>query len=189
VVFILAPKAAKTSSTASTRKRVAKQSVIDEDDSLETIGRRLHTSAVPERLPCRDEQFDEVRNFVQSTLNNGSSRSLYISGIPGTGKTATVHQVSIPLHSSASPPLLNPLQVIRYLRNSGVHFEFVEVNGMRLTEPAQVYVEIFRQLAADNDVATRISARAARRHLNRMFETNDPARRPIVLLVDEVLHN
>uniref|UniRef100_A0A914VXB6 Origin recognition complex subunit 1 n=1 Tax=Plectus sambesii TaxID=2011161 RepID=A0A914VXB6_9BILA len=165
-------KTAKSPATPRVRKREAKKVLLEDvdDDSLEAVRRRLHSSAVPDRMPCRDEEFNFVRFFVSSTLESESSRSLYISGIPGTGKTATVHQV------------------IRHLRNAGIEFRFVEVNGMRLTEPAQVFSEIYRQLIDDGDdqVVTRISASVARRKLNHMFQTEDPERLPIVLLVDEM---
>ena len=54
---------------------------------------------------------------------------MYISGVPGTGKTATVHQV------------------IRYLTeefNEGdlPYFRFIEINGMKLTDPHQAHVQI-----------------------------------------------
>lgn len=58
---------------------------------------------------------------------------MYISGVPGTGKTATV------------------MEVIRCLRKQVTRddlpkFDFVEINGMRLTEPRQSYVHIYKQL-------------------------------------------
>ena len=56
---------------------------------------------------------------------------MYISGVPGTGKTATVHEV------------------LRYLDEASEEgdvpqFNFIEVNGMKLTEPSQVYVQILK---------------------------------------------
>ena len=58
---------------------------------------------------------------------------MYISGVPGTGKTATVHQV------------------IRYLKeeyqNGDLpYFKYMEINGMKLTEPHQAYVQILQVL-------------------------------------------
>ena len=49
---------------------------------------------------------------------------MYISGVPGTGKTATVHEV---------------LRSIQEDRHDLPEFTFVEINGMKLTEPAQAY--------------------------------------------------
>jgi origin recognition complex subunit 1 len=54
-----------------------------------------------------------------------------ISGVPGTGKTATVLEVAANLKDAAAEGSLPP-------------FKFVEVNGMRLTEPKQVYVAILK---------------------------------------------
>ena len=56
---------------------------------------------------------------------------MYISGVPGTGKTATVHQV------------------IRYLKEEHdmgdlPYFKFIEINGMKLTDPHQANVMILK---------------------------------------------
>lgn len=58
-------------------------------------------------------------------------RCMYISGVPGTGKTATVHEVIRCLQQAARANDLPP-------------FQYVEVNGMKLTEPHQVYVQILQ---------------------------------------------
>ena len=59
------------------------------------------------------------------------TRCMYISGVPGTGKTATVHEVTSYLQMAA--------------RDGEIPgFNFVEVNGMRLTEPHQTYVSILK---------------------------------------------
>ena len=59
------------------------------------------------------------------------ARCMYISGVPGTGKTATVRQVMRSLHEA--------------LDSGGLpRFQFVEVNGMSLTEPRQAYVQILK---------------------------------------------
>lgn len=54
---------------------------------------------------------------------------MYISGVPGTGKTATVHEVIRCLQQAAENDELPP-------------FQFVEINGMKLTDPHQTYVQI-----------------------------------------------
>ena len=58
-------------------------------------------------------------------------RCMYISGVPGTGKTATVYQV------------------IRYLTEEHTdgdlpYFRFIEINGMKLTDPHQASVQILQ---------------------------------------------
>lgn len=56
---------------------------------------------------------------------------MYISGVPGTGKTATVHEVIRCLQQAAQT-------------NDVPSFHYIEVNGMKLTEPHQVYVQILQ---------------------------------------------
>lgn len=71
----------------------------------------LHVAARPAILPCREEEFNRVLRTVEELLEEGSGgcvcesflgrRSIHvkinsiidISGVPGTGKTATVHAV------------------------------------------------------------------------------------------------
>lgn len=55
---------------------------------------RLHTSEIPEKLPCREEEFNRICGFISNSIGKVAiSQSMYISGVPGTGKTATVLQV------------------------------------------------------------------------------------------------
>lgn len=56
---------------------------------------------------------------------------MYISGVPGTGKTATVHQVVRTLKEE-------------YEEGDLRSFRFIEVNGMKLTEPNQAYTQILQ---------------------------------------------
>ena len=68
----------------------------------------LHVGSRPDSLPCREEEFNKVMRCISELLEEGSggcvckssfifptgkSHSSDISGVPGTGKTATVHTV------------------------------------------------------------------------------------------------
>ena len=64
-----------------------------EEDDLFTVRRKLNAYFVPSELPCREKEFEKVYDLVSSSLQSGNSRVLYISGVPGTGKTSTVLQV------------------------------------------------------------------------------------------------
>lgn len=56
---------------------------------------------------------------------------MYISGVPGTGKTATVHEV---------------IRLLNDMREQGAvpGFKFYEINGMKVTQPNQVYVMFYK---------------------------------------------
>ena len=56
---------------------------------------------------------------------------MYISGVPGTGKTATVHQVVSALREE-------------YDAGELPYFRYIEINGMRLSEPHQIYVQLLQ---------------------------------------------
>lgn len=94
---------------------------------------------------------------------------MYISGVPGTGKTATV------------------TEVIRCLKKQEKleeipKFDFIEINGMRLTEPRQAYVHIYRQLTGKS-----VAWEQACNMLEARFTKPAPRRSTTVLLIDEVL--
>ena len=135
-------------------------------DPITEAQRRLHVSAVPSSLPCREEEFAEIFGYVEAKLREGSGGCCYISGVPGTGKTATV------------------MEVIRYLQDNKEDypdFNFYAMNGMRLTSPEQAYVEMWQQLTGK-----KATAEHAMKLLNTRFTTASPKRIPTVFLVDEL---
>lgn len=45
------------------------------------------------RLPGREKEFDELSKFLDDIIRTNGSGSMYISGAPGTGKTATLSKI------------------------------------------------------------------------------------------------
>uniref|UniRef100_A0A8C5TY76 Origin recognition complex subunit 1 n=1 Tax=Malurus cyaneus samueli TaxID=2593467 RepID=A0A8C5TY76_9PASS len=127
-----------------------------------------HVSAIPESLPCREEEFQDIYNFVESKLIDGTGGCMYISGVPGTGKTATVHEVIRCLQQAAENDELPP-------------FQCVEINGMKLTDPHQAYVQILEFLTGQKVTATHAAVLLAK-----LFSTPGPKRKTTVLVVDEL---
>uniref|UniRef100_A0A8C2TLI3 Origin recognition complex subunit 1 n=1 Tax=Coturnix japonica TaxID=93934 RepID=A0A8C2TLI3_COTJA len=135
---------------------------------LEEARLRLHVSAVPESLPCREEEFQDIYNFVESKLIDGTGGCMYISGVPGTGKTATVHEVIRCLQRATEDDDLPS-------------FQFIEINGMKLTDPHQAYVQILELLTGQKVTATHAAVLLAK-----LFCTPGPKRKTTVLVVDEL---
>uniref|UniRef100_A0A4W4F193 Origin recognition complex subunit 1 n=1 Tax=Electrophorus electricus TaxID=8005 RepID=A0A4W4F193_ELEEL len=135
---------------------------------LEEARARLHVSSVPESLPCREQEFQDIYNFVESKVMDGTGGCMYISGVPGTGKTATVHEVIRSLQQAVEQEELPP-------------FHFIEINGMKMTDPHQAYVQILQKLT--NQKATADHAAAL---LEKRFSTPAPKKETTVLLVDEL---
>ncbi|XP_053432465.1 origin recognition complex subunit 1 [Nycticebus coucang] len=135
---------------------------------LEEARLRLHVSAVPESLPCREQEFQDIYSFVESKLLDHTGGCMYISGVPGTGKTATVHEVIRCLQQAAQA-------------HNVPSFRFIEVNGMKLTEPHQVYVQILEKLTGQKATANHAAEMLAKR-----FRTPGSPQETTVLLVDEL---
>lgn len=54
---------------------------------------KLHVSAVPASLPCREREFRLIYDHVEQAIIDVQGICVYVSGTPGTGKTATVRRV------------------------------------------------------------------------------------------------
>ncbi|RVE76700.1 hypothetical protein OJAV_G00011280 [Oryzias javanicus] len=63
-----------------------------ENSRLQSVKRALHT-AIPERLLSRQAEQASIRRFLQENVLRRRPGSLYVSGAPGTGKTACVNRV------------------------------------------------------------------------------------------------
>ncbi|XP_019645559.1 PREDICTED: origin recognition complex subunit 1-like [Branchiostoma belcheri] len=135
---------------------------------LEQARARLHVSAVPESLPCREWEFGNIYSFVEGRLLDGTGGCMYISGVPGTGKTATVHEVLRCLQEEVDDSNLP-------------EFQFVEINGMKLTDPHQANTQILKALTGQ-----KATPEHAAEILDKRFNTPAPRRESTVLLVDEL---
>jgi origin recognition complex subunit 1 len=129
---------------------------------------QLHVSSVPATLPCREEEFSEVYSHLEKAITDGTGSCIYIAGTPGTGKTATVREVVAQLNASVLAEELDD-------------FIFVEINGMKVTDPHQSYSLLWEALRGD-----RVSPSHALELLEREFSAPSPRRVPCVVLMDEL---
>ncbi|EEH52496.1 uncharacterized protein MICPUCDRAFT_36249 [Micromonas pusilla CCMP1545] len=132
----------------------------------------LSLSKTPGVLPCREREREQIFQFVQQSISAGADckgRCLYISGVPGTGKTATVREVIRALK--------------RKSRDGGLpRFNHVELNGLRLQTPAHAYSAIAEEL-----VGERLAPNRACDVLTERFRDGKGSDgRVTVLVVDEV---
>jgi origin recognition complex subunit 1 len=128
----------------------------------------LHVSSVPASLPCRSAEFETVYAHLSAAIAEGTGTCIYISGTPGTGKTATVREVVAQLNNSV-------------LAEEMDDFIFVEINGMKVTDPHQSYSLLWEALKGD-----RVSPSHALDLLEREFSHPSPRRVPCVVLMDEL---
>ncbi len=103
---------------------------------------------------------------------------LDISGVPGTGKTATTHRTLDCLSLEA-------------LKQCGVDFDFVEINGMRLSDPGQAYSILASAIlpTQSKKKMKMMSGPVALKRLETHFKAqqeNKVTGRPCVVLLDEL---
>ncbi|TAQ89436.1 hypothetical protein B7494_g2209 [Chlorociboria aeruginascens] len=135
---------------------------------FQTARARLHVSSVPTSLPCREDEFASVYSHLNAAISDGFGACIYISGTPGTGKTATVREVIAQLNASVEAEELDD-------------FIFVEINGMKVTDPHQSYSLLWEALKGQ-----RVSPSHALDLLEREFNHPSPRRVPCVVLMDEL---
>jgi origin recognition complex subunit 1 len=100
-------------------------------DRVGLAKKALHTS-IPSALPCMVTEISFIHQFVLHLTEKTSGR-LYISGSPGTGKTAVVHHVLDQLMGSTS-------------NGSNSPFLKIFINCMNLGTPAQMFDHIAAEL-------------------------------------------
>lgn len=129
---------------------------------------QLHVASVPTSLPCRESEFSLVYSHLEAAITEGTGSCIYISGTPGTGKTATVREVVSSLDFAVQSDELDD-------------FIFVEINGMKITDPHQAYSLLWEALKGQ-----RVSPGQALDLLEHEFSNPSPRRVPCVVLMDEL---
>ncbi|XP_072997176.1 origin of replication complex subunit 1-like isoform X1 [Typha latifolia] len=141
---------------------------------LEKAKATLLLATLPKSLPCRNKEMEEITSFVKGAISNDQclGRCLYIHGVPGTGKTMSVLAVMRKLRSEVGTGALKP-------------FRFVEINGLKLASPENIYKIIYEELSGN-----RVGWKKALHYLNERFsdgpEVREEENQPIILLIDEL---
>lgn len=141
---------------------------------LERAKATLLLCTLPKSLPCRNKEMEEITAFVKGATCEDQclGRCLYIHGVPGTGKTMTVLAVMRNLRSEVDAGHMRP-------------FSFVEINGLKLASPENVYRVIYEALSGH-----RVGWKKALHSLNERFSDCDRVgkeeNQPCVLLIDEL---
>uniref|UniRef100_A0A060TFZ7 Origin recognition complex subunit 1 n=1 Tax=Blastobotrys adeninivorans TaxID=409370 RepID=A0A060TFZ7_BLAAD len=129
---------------------------------------KLHVASVPDSLPCREDEFSQIFLTLESAINAGTGTCVYISGTPGTGKTATVREVIAQLELRSDDGELAP-------------FKFLEINGMKLINPHSSYEMLWEVMTGE-----KVGSNTAMVALENEFKRFDDNRVPMVVLMDEL---
>jgi Cdc6-like AAA superfamily ATPase len=155
---------------------------IEELDPFSQAIKRLHISVIPDRLPCRDKDQSQITKFILHGLKKTGENSygpLLISGMPGSGKTAT---------AIAS---IREIQRAHMGKGDIPDFEYVEINCLRFRKAEDAYSILWRAITDE-----RKSGPMALKLLNQYFipdtfrasasSASAMVRIPIVCLLDEM---
>ncbi|XP_062233423.1 origin of replication complex subunit 1 [Phragmites australis] len=141
---------------------------------LEKAKATLLLATLPKSLPCRDKEMEEISTFVKDAICKDQclGQCLYIHGVPGTGKTMSVLAVMRKLRSEYDSGSLRP-------------YCFIEINGLKLASPENIYKVIYEQLSG-NRVGWKKALHYLTEHFSGGAKIGKQANRPIVLLIDEL---
>ncbi|VVA32776.1 PREDICTED: origin [Prunus dulcis] len=141
---------------------------------LERAKAALLLASLPKSLPCRDKEMLEITAFIKDAISDDKclGRCLYIHGVPGTGKTMSVLAVMRNLRTEVDAGSIRP-------------YSFVEINGLKLASPENIYRVIYEALSGH-----RVNWKKALHLLNERFSEGKKIGKeddkPCILLIDEL---
>ncbi|CAD8125328.1 unnamed protein product [Paramecium sonneborni] len=125
----------------------------------------LLESTIPDEILCRDQEKILITRFIEDGIkNNGQKQALYISGVPGIGKTATV------------------LEIKNQLLSKKLNFDFIYFNAMNVESPEDIYPFLYSKITNKKETSKIKSCIL----LTELFNTQqDMIQQNKVLLLDE----
>lgn len=155
--------------------------VNDAVTKLQRACQELQLSSLPCVMTGRENERDEIYAALRSSIEQQSAGGpIYISGLPGAGKTSIVKEV---------------IGMLETQRNNGSlrEFTWVEVNGLQMPRPDVAYSVLWKALMPPKceehePHLVRASMGAARlcEILQREFHTESPTRPMLLVLLDEM---
>lgn len=162
-------------------------SINKEEDNFSEVG--------TDYLPCRQNEQDEIYNFITRGLQtNGNYSSLYIAGMPGTGKTASVRTVINILESEIDKTRKTRNINSKLKENCIVPFQKLIICGMDypniLTVFRTIYNFIFAKKKSQGEITKYIQILddffKERKKYDSSNYLNDPTNSHIILVIDEI---
>lgn len=128
---------------------------------------------------------------LSDALHSNQGSTIYISGVPGTGKTATVRQCIYklkalqavqedPEYHPSDDDIFSPNPSLLATKSIGA-FDYLEINGMRLSDVNQTYSILWNHLKGCSKTSSSSNCLA---RLNTLFKTK--RERPLIVLLDEL---
>ena len=132
-------------------------------------------------LPCREKEQDKIYDYLKKgLLTSGDYSSLYIGGMPGTGKTECVKTVLKKLKKD-------------FKNKKCKSFNQIFINGMKIQTPTAVYRSIYTEIfnnskgmSIKNFIKNLDEFFRQRENYTNTPELRDPSNPHIILIIDEI---
>jgi Cdc6-like AAA superfamily ATPase len=182
------------------KKEIPDNKPIDEsyeDDSQDEESMKSFTEIRLEYLPCRKEEQDIIYNYIKKGLQTkGNYNSLYIAGMPGTGKTASVKTI-INILESELKEAKKTKSSKELIQSQIVPFKKLFISGMEYPNISNVFKLIYnfifsagnkknKQYTVNQYIQLLDEFFSERKKYNSSSKLNDPSNCHIILVIDEI---
>ena len=160
----------------------------DDEESIKSF-----SEARLEYLPCRKEEQDIIYNYIKKGLQtNGNYNSLYIAGMPGTGKTASVKTI-VNILESELKEAKNKKNNKNLNKDDIIPFKKLFISGIEYPNISNVFKVIYNFIFAKQKTYTvnkyiqlLDNFFSNRKKFNSNINLNDPTNSHILLIIDEI---
>ena len=172
-------------------KKVYSEEEEEEEKDEESI--KSFSEARLEYLPCRKDEQDKIYNYIKKGLQtNGNYSSLYIAGMPGTGKTASVKTIINILESELNESQKKNEKTID--GNDIIPFRTLFLSGINYPNLSNVFKVIYKfiftkakdKMNIKNYIHALNNFFSHRKKYNRSKTLVDPTNSHILLIIDEL---
>ena len=172
-------------------KKVYSEDEEEEEKDEESI--KSFSEARLEYLPCRKDEQDKIYNYIKKGLQtNGNYSSLYIAGMPGTGKTASVKTIINILESELNESQKKNEKTID--GNDIIPFRTLFLSGINYPNLSNVFKVIYKfiftkakdKMNIKNYIHALNNFFSHRKKYNRSKTLVDPTNSHILLIIDEL---
>ena len=166
----------------------------EEEEEKDEESIKSFSEARLEYLPCRKDEQDKIYNYIKQGLQtNGNYNSLYIAGMPGTGKTASVKTIINILESEVKEA--QKKRNDKALEGNGIiPFRTLFLSGINFPNLSNVFKIIYRfifnkekdKMNIKNYIFRLNNFFSHRKKYNKNKTLIDPTNSHILLIIDEV---
>lgn len=148
-------------------KRLSSVTISDEPRNKFQKARKILNITETYNLPGREKELQELSDFLSSGLENCKSASLYISGKPGTGKTACLSKI---------------LKASEFTRK----FKQVYVNCTSLSTIGSIYKKVCTELKTGDKKHNKTKHNSETECLTNIKRHLTKKHKPILMVLDEI---